>query len=282
MIELNGMSAIITGGSRGIGKALAREFFERGARVLICARDKKELEATCKEIDPSGKKFFGINTDVSKISDCEKLINLAVKKFGTIDILINNAGTYGEIGEFEKTNLKKWTKTLEVNLFGTVYCTRLVLSLMKKARTGAIINFAGGGVGGKFPLPNFSAYYTSKMAIAGFTETVASEVANWGIRINCVSPGAVNTGITDYLLAQGPEKAGKEIYLKSLQQKKNNANSPRQTVELINFLCSTEASHITGRLLSAKWDSAETLKKMEKDGDKFRLRRIDGDLFYGK
>lgn len=282
MNELNGVSVVITGGSRGIGKALAREFFERGAHVLICARDKNELDATCKEIDPEGKKFFGIKADVSKIGDCQKIVRFALKKFGAIDILINNAGTYGEIGEFEKTDLKNWAKTLEVNLFGTVYCTRLVLPFMKKARAGTIINFAGGGIGGRKPLPNFSAYYTSKIAIAGFTETIAAEIGKWGIQINCISPGAVNTGITDYLIAQGQKKAGKEMYLQSLEQKKNGANSPRPTVELINFLCSKEANHITGRLLSAKWDSVDTLKKMEKEGDRFRLRRIDGVLFYGK
>ncbi len=279
MSNFSGKCVIVTGGSRGIGKAIAKEFFGLGAEVLICARDRKELEAACNEIDPKGKKFFGIKADVSKIADCEKVINFAVKKFGTIDILVNNAGTYGEIEEFEKTNLKNWTKTIAVNLFGTVYCTRAALPIMKKAGAGKIINFAGGGIGGKKPLPNFSAYYTSKMAIAGFTETVAAETAKWNIQINCISPGPVNTAITDYLVAQGPEKAGEEMYKQSLQQKKTGGSSAQLATDLIDFLCSADANHITGRLLSAKWDSIDTLKKMGKEGDMFKLRRIDNDLF---
>ncbi|MBI2476199.1 MAG: SDR family oxidoreductase [Candidatus Taylorbacteria bacterium] len=282
MSDFSGKCVIVTGGSRGIGKAIAEEFFGLGARVLICARGREELEAACKEIDPKGKKFFGIKADVSKIADCQKVINFALKKFGTIDVLVNNAGAYGEIGALEKVDLENWAKTLAVNLLGTVYCTKLAIAVMKKARAGKIINFAGGGIGGKKPLPNFSAYYTSKMAIAGFTETVAAEVAEWGIQINCVSPGAVNTGITDCLIAQGPEKAGEEMYRQSLRQKKTGGTPPKMTVDLISFLCSEEADQITGRLLSAKWDRIEVLKKLEKEGDLFKLRRIDNDLFRAK
>ncbi|MDO8482542.1 MAG: SDR family oxidoreductase [bacterium] len=282
MSDFSGKYVIVTGGSRGIGKAIAKEFFALGAGVLICARDQNELEATCNEIDPKRERFFGIKADVSEIADCEKVINFAVKKFGTIDILVNNAGTYGEIGELEKTDPENWAKTIAINLLGTVYCTRLVIPIMKKAGAGKIVNFAGGGVGGRKPLPNFSAYYTSKVAIAGFTETVAAETVKWNIQINCISPGPVNTGITDYLIAEGPEKAGEEMYEQSLKQKKTGGSSARLATDLIHFLCSADANHITGRLLSAKWDSIDTLKKIGKEGDIFKLRRIDNDSFCGK
>lgn len=282
MGDFTGKHIIVTGGSGGIGKAIAKDFFDRGATVLICARKKSSLNETCKEIDPIGKRFFGIVADVSKIKDCKKLVNFAIKKFKKIDVLINNAGTYGEIGELSIVNLENWRKTIETNLFGTVQCTRLVLPIMKKRKTGKIINFAGGGIGGKNPLPNFSAYYTSKIAIAGFTETVASELRNLGVNVNCISPGGVNTGITDYLISQGPKKAGEEIYKQALEQKKKGKSSMEDITNLVAFLSSSSSNHINGRLLSAKWDKIPVLKNLEKEGDLFKLRRIDKDLFYGK
>ncbi len=280
MKDFSGKYVLVTGGSKGIGKFIAKDFFSHGATVLICARRQAEIKAACKEIDPTGKRFFGIAADVSKISDCRKLINFAVKKFGTVDILVNNAGIYGEIGDFSGVDVKKWTEAILINLFGTVYCSRFVLPIMKKRKSGKIINFAGGGIGGKKPLPNFSAYYTSKMAVSGFTEDVAAETQNHNVQINCISPGAVNTGFTDYLISQGPGKAGEAMYKQSVEQKKSVNNNLEYTVNLIRFLCSKEANHITGRLLSAKWDKIDILKKLKNDESRFKLRRIDNELFY--
>lgn len=282
MKDFSGKYVLVTGGSKGIGKVIAKDFFLHGATVLICARKQDEVDTTCKEIDPTGKRFFGVVANVSKVSDCRRLVNFALKKFGTVDVLINNAGIYGEIGDFSSVDVKKWTEAIEINLFGTVYCSRFVLPIMKKRGAGKIINFAGGGIGGKKPLPNFSAYYTSKIAVSGFTEEIAGETQKNNIQINCISPGAVNTGFTDYLIIQGPEKAGEDMYRQSIEQKKGSNNNLEYTTNLIRFLCSKEADHITGRLLSAKWDKIDILKKLEKNGDTFKLRRIDNELFYGK
>lgn len=275
---LIGRCAIVTGGTRGIGKAVAKNFFDHGAKVLICSRNQKDINSTISEIDPTKKRFFGIKADISKNTDCKRLIDFAIKTFGKVDILINNAGIGGEIGKFETNNLKNWAKTIKVNLLGTVYCSKFVIPYMKKGGGGKIINFAGGGVGGKKPLPNFSAYYTSKIALVGFTETIAVELKEYHIQINCISPGPVNTGITDYIISQGAEKAGEEMYQQTLNQRKNEKNSPQSTIEMINFLSSKKADHITGRLISSKWDSFDTLKKLNKE-DYFKLRRIDGELF---
>src|SRR4030042_1916997 len=121
--------------------------------------------------------------------------------------------------------IEELKKTIEINLMGTVYCTRLALEQMKNQKHGKIINLAGAGVGGKKPLSRFSAYYTSKAAVAAFTEVVASEVANYNIQVNCISPGAINTYFTDYLIAQGPEKAG-PMYEQALKQKETGGDSP--------------------------------------------------------
>lgn len=281
MANFAGKYVIITGGSKGIGKAIAKDLFSKKATVLICSRKKSEVDKTCQEIDPSGKRFFGIVADVSKINDCKKLTDFAVRKFKKIDVLINNAGTYGEINELSKADLEKWRKTIETNLFGTVQCTRLILPIMKKRGGGKIVNFAGGGVGGKNPLPNFSAYYTSKVSVVGFTETIAAELKNSNIQINCISPSGINTGITDYLINQGPKRAGVGAYRQALEQKKRGS-STKEVTDLIAFLSSQSSNHINGRFLSVKWDKVSNLKRRELEEDLYKLRRIDNTLFYGK
>jgi 3-oxoacyl-[acyl-carrier protein] reductase len=277
-----GKKVIVTGGSKGIGKILAKSFFDQGASVLICSRNEAELISVCKEFDQEGHRFFGIVADVSRHEDCQKLIDFAIASFGAIDVLINNAGIIGEANEFKISDASHWEHAILVNLFGTVTCTRLVLPYMEQAGKGKIINFAGAGVGSKKPLPFLSSYYTSKIAIAGFTETLAKELEGKNIQVNCIAPGAINTSITEYILAQGEGKVGKDIYDRTVKQKEEGGDSEEKIFELISFLAGEESKHVSGRLLSSKWDSVTSLKDLEEGGDMFKLRRIDGHLFYGK
>lgn len=275
--------AIVTGGARGIGKVVSNRLVKEGFTVLICSRDKKEVDNTCKEIDPTGKKVFGIKADVTNFKDCKKLIDFTYKKFKKIDVLFNNAGIYGPIGHVEENSSEKWIEAMKINLFGTLFCSQLVIPIMKKQRSGKIINMAGAGVGGKRPLARFSAYYTSKTAVVGFTEVIGAELQEFNIQVNCISPGAINTRFTDFLLSQGKDKAGDVMYEQALKQKKSGGDSPLLAAELIAFLVSPESNHITGKMLSAKWDKIEMLKKLNKDSNSlFTLRRIDKELFYEK
>jgi NAD(P)-dependent dehydrogenase (short-subunit alcohol dehydrogenase family) len=272
---------VITGGSKGIGKTLAKRFFEEGASIVICSRNQEELHTTCHEIDSEGVRCFGILADVSLAGDCKKVIDFAVEKFGSVDVLINNAGIIGETGKFLDADIPAWEQAIMVNLFGTAACTRAVLPYMKQAGRGKIINFAGAGVGSKNPLPHLSSYYTSKIAIAGFTETIAAELVEENIQINCIAPGAINTNITEYLLAQGKNKIGEDMYKRTLKQKEDGGDSEEKIFDLVSFLASEASDAVSGRLLSSKWDSIEMLKTLDKEGDMFKLRRIDNELFYG-
>ena len=260
-----GKTVIVTGGSKGIGKTLAKSFFDKGANVIICGRNLNEVDALNKEIDPTGDRFCGVMADVSIQSDCHMLIEVALKKFGSIDILVNNAGTIGEANLFKDAKLDQFVNTVSVNLFGTVYCTQAVFPYMKKAGKGKIINFAGAGVGSKKTLTNFSAYYTSKSAVVGFTETVASELEGDMIQINCVSPGAINTNITDFVIREGREKVGDEMFERTLKQKEGGGDSVVNVVTMVHYLASDSSNHVTGRLLSAKWDTEEVLKDIQND-----------------
>lgn len=276
---LAGRKAIITGGARGIGKAITKQLLKDGASVLICSRNKKELENTCKELDPSGKKLFFFVADVSTYADCSKLFKYSEKLFNKLDILVNNAGIYGPIGLLEVNPPEEWAKTIQINLLGTVYCTKLALPQMKKQKRGKIINLAGAGVGGQKPLGRFSAYYTSKAAVAAFTEVIASEVLEDNIQVNCISPGAINTYFVDYLLSQDPEQSG-PMYDQALETKRTGGDSLEPAAKLVSFLSSDESRNVTGKILSAKWDKIQAFKKLTKENrNLFTLRRIDEELF---
>ncbi len=276
---LKGKNAIVTGGARGIGKAITKALVEEGASVLICSRSEDELKKTADEFSAAEAKVFYMTADVSKFEDCQKLIESAKEKFGSLDILVNNAGIYGPIGLVETNPQKDWEQTLQINLMGTFYCTQLALEIMKKQGRGKIINLAGAGIGGKKPLSRFSAYYTSKGAIAAFTEVIANEVASDNIQINAISPGAINTYFTDYLLSQGKEKAG-AMYDQALKTKETGGDPPELGADLCVFLASEESNNVNGKILSAKWDKQDVLKSLtDKDKNKYTLRRIDGELF---
>jgi NAD(P)-dependent dehydrogenase (short-subunit alcohol dehydrogenase family) len=154
---------------------------------------------------------------------------------------------------------------------------------MKKQGEGKIINLAGAGVGGTRPLARFTAYYTSKMAVTGFTEVIAEEVKEHNIQVNCISPGGVNTYFTDLLLKNGMEKAGKEMFEQAKKQKESGGDSPDLAAQMVMFLASKESTHISGKIISVKWDKIEDLKNINYvKNNLYNLRRIDNIKFYEK
>lgn len=271
-------NAVITGGARGIGFAIAQELVSQGAKVVICSRTKGELHKALLNLNQSGKVAYGIKCDVSKLSECKRLIKFAQSKLKKINILVNNAGIYGPIGLFEKIELKEWQKAIQINFLGMVYCSYLVIPLMKKNKSGKIINLCGAGVGVN-TLPRFSSYFTSKIAVAGFTEVLADELQEKNIQVNCISPGGVNTYLNEYLLKQGAKKSGKKMYEQALEQKKTGGTPPQLGAKLVAYISSDQSDHLSGRLLSAKWNSIEDLKKVKPNNNLYRLRRVDGELF---
>lgn len=276
-------SAIITGGTRGIGKAILERYKAEGCKVLMCSRHREDIEMTCNELDPSGEFLFGMECDVSDYADCKKLIDRGIELFGKIDVLINNAGVYGPIGPLETNNPEEWLKAIKVNLLGAVYTSHCVIPHMKKEKSGKIINFSGAGIGGVNPLARFSSYYTSKGAIVEFTEVLASELLEYNIQVNCISPGAVSSQLTEYLLQQDKELVGEDFYNKNLEIKASGGDSPMLAAELVVFLASESSNHIAGKQISAKWDDIEKMKEMNPmPKNLYNLRRIDNHFFYEK
>lgn len=274
---------IVTGGSQGIGKSIAAEFAKTDAQVIIYARTESDVKKSALDVQSYGGTCEGFALDVSDNNSVKKNVDYVAKKYGHIDVLVNCAGIQGSIGLFESNDLALWKKTIDINLLGTVNMTYSVLPYMKKQNSGTIVNFAGGGIGSSKVQPNFSAYITSKFAVYGFTEAVALELKQYGITINSISPGAVNTRLLDEVLSAG-EVAGKERIESSKKQKETGGTSPEKASKLIVFLSSDSARNITGKMLSAVWDDVSKfdLKKERLSGSLYTLRRIDDELFTEK
>lgn len=267
---------VITGASQGIGKAIAIEFAQQNAQVIICARTKTDLDQTKNEIKSLGGYCDAYTVDVSQQNEVQHFFDAVIKKNKKIDVLICSSGIYGPIGLLETNDINAWKKTIEINLFGTVHCVHSVLPYMKKEKKGKIITVCGGGVGGNNIKPNFSAYTSSKGAIALFTEVVAKEVAEDNIQINAISPGAVNTRLLDEVFSHSANVT-KEFLEASKKQKESGGTPPQKAAELCLFLASERMDGVTGKLISAVWDQRADLLEHQNDllhSDIYTLRRI--------
>ena len=276
-MKLVGKAAIITGAGRGIGRTIARAFAEEGADVLVASRTLSEVAETAQEARALGRHALPLTVDVSSRDEVERMVARSLEEFGKVDILVNNAGTYGSIGPLVDNDPEKWVRTVSVNLVGAFFCARAVLPFMIRQRRGKIINLSGGGASS--PLPNFSAYAASKAAIVRLTETLAEEVQPFNIQVNAIAPGAVNTGLTDAVLAAGAA-AGEQMLAQARQQKEAGGVPPERAAGLAVFLASDESDGLSGRLISAVWDDWESMDgRIEQimSSDLYTLRRVVED-----
>ncbi|WP_119419038.1 SDR family NAD(P)-dependent oxidoreductase [Desertibaculum subflavum] len=275
---LAGRTAIITGASLGLGAAIARRFVEEGASVALCARDGTALDtvvAALQYIAVPGQKVLGMPADVARTADVETLVAQAIEAFGGLDVLVNNAGVYGPMGPLETVPWAAWVEAIAINLHGTVYPCRAVLPHFKARGRGKIINISGGGATN--PLPNISAYAASKAAVVRFTETLAEETRGFGIDVNAVAPGALNTRLTDELLQAGPDKVGADFHARMQRIQREGGTPLEKGAALCAWLASPASDGITGKLISAVWDPWADLPAHRADlddSDIYTLRRI--------
>ncbi len=269
---------IITGASKGYGFNISKKFLIKGANIVICSRNLKDIKTAYSKlvkIKKKNQKILYFASDVSKITDVKNLISQTIKKFKKIDILINNAGIYGPKGKIEKINLDEFVKTININLLGSIYLCKEIIPHLKKNKQGKIIQLSGGGAAS--PLPFISAYAASKAAIVRFVENLSVELKSDKIDINAVAPGPLNTGMLDEVIKSGPKVVGKSFYQKSLLQKKNGGTPFNKVDDLILFLASDYSNGISGKLISALWDKWSDwvkYKKLLNSSDMYTLRRV--------
>jgi 3-oxoacyl-[acyl-carrier protein] reductase len=205
---LEGKVAIVTGGGRGIGRTIALKLAREGANIITFSRTKSEIKKVHKEILTLGRKSVAIVADVRKSSDIKHVANVTLKEFGKIDILINNAGVALLKLSHEMTE-KEWDNIIDINLKGVFLCCKEILPIMLKQKNGIIINISS--MAGKKGSSKFSAYCASKFGVIGFTESIAHEVENKGIRVYSVCPSSVDTKMCWDL---HPEKRFNNLFLK--------------------------------------------------------------------
>jgi len=237
---LNGKVAIITGASRGIGKSIAQEFIRQGAKVAFTYRSSeekaRELEA---ELSANGGEVKGFQSDAAQMVEAEKLVDDVIEAFGTVDIVVNNAGITDDT-LLMRMSEDQWDRVIDVNLKSCFALTKAVLRTMLKARSGSIINVSSVvGVQGNAGQSNYAA---SKAGILGFTKSVALELGSRNIRCNAIAPGFIETEMTaslDETTVQGWREA---IPLK-------RGGKPEDVANLCVFLASDMSSYITGQTI---------------------------------
>jgi 3-oxoacyl-[acyl-carrier protein] reductase len=276
--KLAGRFAIVTGASRGLGRAICENFVRAGAGVLFTSRDAQAVRGTVdhlRKLARAGQVVEGTVSDVSRPQDCSAVVQRATEIGAGIDILVNNAGIYGPMGPIEEIDFENFVAAIQINLFGTVLMCRQVIPIMRRQNGGKIINLSGGG--GATPLPRIDAYAASKAAVVRLTENLALELADAGIDVNAIAPGALNTKMLEQVLEAGPEKVGQEFYDRSMRQRDEGGAGLEKGAALAVFLASAASDGISGRLISAVWDDWPNLPKHRDElhgGDIFTLRRI--------
>ena len=275
---LNSRGVLVTGGSSGIGKAVAKACLMAGADVIICARSAGDLAAAQKELEDVKAPHQKLITQVADISSgaaVDHLVAIAVREMRQFTGLVNCAGILGPKGALDEIDFEEWIATIQVNLIGTAQLCRGVIPHFRRQHYGKIINFSGGGA--TAPRPRFSAYAASKAAVVRLTENLAEELKATGIDINAVAPGAVNTRMLQEILDARPEQVGAAIYEDALKQKERGGTPPEKAAALCVALLSAESDGLTGRLISAVWDPWPSLKQWKDKlvkTDIYTLRRI--------
>lgn len=190
-LRLAGRVVVITGGSRGLGLVLAREFTARGARLAICARDEVELERAARELEERGARVLAVACDVADAGQVEHFVARVEDELGPIDVLVNNASII-QVGPLEAMTLDDFREAMAVNYWGTVHTTLAALPHMMQRGRGAIVNIAS--IGGRVAVPHLVPYDAAKFAVVGFSRGLRAELASYGIRVTTIIPGLMRTG----------------------------------------------------------------------------------------
>lgn len=235
---LDGKVAIVTGGSRGIGSAIAGLLAEHGAAVVVSGRDAARLQNAVRELEERGASVHGVTADVAKREDADRLVDAAKERFGRLDLLVNNAGITRD-GLLIRMKDDDWDRVMETNLRGAFLMTRAAAKSMVRQRSGRIVNIASAaGAMGNAGQTNYSA---AKAGLIGLTKATARELAHWGILVNAVAPGLIDTDMAAAISAEARDALLAQVPLKRI-------GSARDVAEVVGFLAGDGAAYVTGQV----------------------------------
>ena len=252
-MQLEGKVAIVTGGGKGIGKAIALKFAKEGADVVVAARTDSDLKEVASEIEKLDRKSLAIVTDLSIPEQVELMVEKTLEKFDQIDVLVNNSGIEGPMVNVTDMDLEGWNQTLAVNLTGAMLAAKHVLNKsMLNRQSGSIINISS--ISGRKGPPTRSPYSASKWGMIGFSQSLASEVGRNNIRVNCIAPGLVEGDRIDRVIRVMSKSFGTtyEQAVDTINSRTalNRMVKPEEVAALALFLASDQSSGITGQAIN--------------------------------
>ncbi len=233
-MRLSGRTIVITGGSRGLGRALARRFSREGASLALCARDGMKLKEVANELSAVGTKVFWKECDVGSADDVDKFVSEVLDEFESVDVLVNNASAIAPRKNIAEYSIREWNGIIQANVNGLFYMTHRVLPAMMKRKSGMIINVSSSV--GRSPRAQWGAYSVSKISLEGFTQILAEELKPWSISVNSVNPGPMATEMRRVV---HPEE-NQELL-----------NKPEMLTDLFVYLASGDGAGISGQQFDA-------------------------------
>jgi NAD(P)-dependent dehydrogenase (short-subunit alcohol dehydrogenase family) len=242
--KLRGRVAVITGSASGIGRSTALAMVAEGASVVIADLDGEGAERVAAEIERGGGIALATRTDVSDQASVNAMVEATVARFGRLDILVNNAAGKGFRKPFVESEVDEWHSEIDIELMGTLFCCRAAIPHMLARKSGRIVSVTSGS--GKAGTPNRSLYAACKAAIAGFSRSIARELATDGITVNCVAPGPVLTPRRARVAAEHPDL--ERTYYAGIPMAR--AAQPEEVAALIVYLASDDAAYVTGQDIS--------------------------------
>jgi NAD(P)-dependent dehydrogenase (short-subunit alcohol dehydrogenase family) len=274
---LAGQRVLVTGASRGIGRAVSVRLAREGAEVVVASRDARALQAVLEEMEPRAHAAVALDvTDRSAWQDALEIIAPG----GFLSGVVTAAASLTPIGPIGSWDVEEFRRTVDVNLVGTLLAVESSIPSLRSSR-GSVVAFSGGGATG--PFPRYDAYAASKVAVVRLAENLAAELRSQGVRVNCVAPGFVLTDMHQATLTAGAEQAGREYFDRTARALASGGGDPPElAVGLVSFLLSRASEPITGKLISARWDrwqdeSFQT--RLAEEADFATLRRIDDQFF---
>jgi 3-oxoacyl-[acyl-carrier protein] reductase len=235
---LDGRVAIVTGGSRGIGAAIAALLAEHGAAVVVSGRDAVRMQQAVQALEERGASVHGVVADAAKREDADRLVEAAKERYGRLDLLVNNAGITRD-GLLIRMKDDDWDRVMDVNLRGAFLMTRAAAKVMVRQRSGRIVNIAS--TAGAMGNPGQANYSAAKAGLIGLTKATARELAHWGILVNAVAPGLIETDMAAAISAEAREALLAQVPLKRI-------GSAREVAEMVGFLAGDGAAYVTGQV----------------------------------
>ena len=239
--SVDGQTAIVTGSSSGIGRAIAERFAADGADVVVCSREQDNVDPVAEDIEAEGGSALAVECDVTDRDAVEALVEATVEEFGGVDILVNNAGA-SFMANFDDISENGWETIVEINLSGTVNCTQVAGEHLKEGG-GTVINFSS--VAGQQGAPYMSHYAAAKAGIENLTTTLAFEWADDDVRVNCIAPGFVATpGVASQMGVTADELDREDV--------DRRIGTSEEIADVAQFLASRASSYLTGETITAR------------------------------